>query len=61
MIEPLGRVHCTDGGSPTVTVTVHVREKASPAVGLPGREIVALGGVAEGGVAEGGVAEGWKE
>ena len=48
MIAPLGPVHCTDGVSPTVTMTVHVREKGSPAVGVPGGEIVALGGGTEG-------------
>ena len=43
-----GPVHCTDGKSPTVRMTVQLREKGSPAVGVPGGEIVALGGGTEG-------------
>ena len=48
MIAPSGCVHCTDSESPTVRMTVHVREKGSPAVGVPGGEIVALGGGTKG-------------
>ena len=48
MIAPLGPVHCTDRESPTVRMTVHVREKGSPAIGLPGGETVTLGGGTEG-------------
>ena len=44
MMAPSGPVHCTDSGSPTTKVTVHVREKGSPAVGVAGGEIMALGG-----------------
>ena len=48
MTAPSGPVHCTDSESPTARMTVHVREKGSPAVGVPGGEIVALGGWTEG-------------
>ena len=44
-----GPVHCTSNSeSPTARVTVHVKENISPVVGLPGGEIVALGGGTEG-------------
>ena len=48
MIAPSGRVHCTDSESPTVRMTLHVREKVSPAVCVPGGETVVLGGGTEG-------------
>ena len=49
IIAPSGPVHCTSNSkSPTVRKIVHVREKGSPAVGVPGEEIVALGGGTEG-------------
>ena len=55
MTASSGPVHCTSGSeSPTVRMTVHVREKGCPTVGVSGGEIVALGGLREG-------SKGWKE
>ena len=43
-----GPVHCTSGSeSPTTRMTVQVREKGSPAVGIPSGEIMTLGGGTE--------------
>ena len=49
IIVPSGPLHCTPNReSSTGAMIVHVSEKSSPAVGVPGGGIVALGGRAEG-------------